>query len=456
MRTHTIPAIRMILALSVAVLALLDAGCATVREARKVQRGEDVAFGERTPLASELGIDSNSVVTLETAVQTALRCQPAIAQAVQSLAAATAQVHQAVAAYLPSVSGSANYSRSTSNSRGQPSSAKSQESYGGSLSASLLVFDFGQTPAAVRQAYERQVGAEQSLASTRNDVVFTVRNAFFSLCKAEELQGVADQAVRQYREHLDQVKAFAEVGKRIRYDVTKSEVDLGNAQLNLITARNDVSNARAALNRALGLAEDPGYRVQAGPTAEFAGTLTSLMERARSRHPELLALRAQERLSSAAVDQAIASLYPEIGLKGQYGGSGDRFPLVWNWSAAAQSAWNLFTGWRETWKVREAVAQLRSARARVADREQQLCLELSQAINKLESARQRVGLTGLITRQAQESLDLINERYRVGQASAVEVTDAQVALTGAQADRVKARFDYETAVAQIKHAVGEE
>jgi len=440
---------------AVAAAAVLGGGCATVRHARHVQRGDDIAFGERTPRAAELGVTSHTVLTLAAAVQTSLKCQPAIAQAAQNLAAATAQAHEAMSAYLPSVNGSASYGRSTSNAEGAPTRNHSQKSYGASLTADLLVYDFGKTPAAVRQACEQAVAAEETLAAARNDAVFNVRSAFFNLCKAEELQGVSEQAVRQFREHLDQVKAFEEVGKRIRYDVTKAEVDLGNAQLNLITAHSDVSNARAGLNRSLGFAEDPGYRVQAGPAAEFAGSLTNLMDKARENHPELRALRARERLASAAVDQAIAALYPDLGLHGQYGGSGSRFPLIWNWSAAAQSVWNVFTGWQETWKVEEAVAQLRAARTRVADREQQLYQELSQALNQLESARERVGLTGLIVRQAQESLDLINERYRVGQASAVDVTDAQVALTSAQADRVKARFDYETAVAQIEHSVGE-
>lgn len=412
--------------------------------------------GERTPSAAELGLSSNTVLTLEAALGVALKCHPSIAIATQALAAASAATRQARAAYLPDAKGSVGYNRATGNSEGSPGSSRSRESYSASVSADLLVYDFGKTPAAVRQACERAVAAEQSLMAARNDVTFGVRSAFFALCKAQELEGVAEQAVRQYGEHLDQVKAFAEVGRRIRYDVTKAEVDLGNARLNLITARNDASDARATLNRTLGLAEDPGYRVIAPPAAEFRRDLAELMGRARRTHPELRALWAQEQGASAAVDQAVSSLYPSIGLHAQYGASGNQLPLIWNWSAAAQSVWTLFTGWQETWRIEEAVAQLRAARARRSDREQQLGMELSQGLNRLESARQRVELAELIIRQARDSLDLITERYGVGQGASVEVTDAQVALTSAQADRVKARFDYETAVAQIKHAIGEE
>jgi len=65
-------------------------------------------------------------------------------------------------------------------------------------------------------------------------------------------------------------------------------------------------------------------------------------------------------------------------------------------------------------------------------------------------------LDNLIVQQAQESLDIVSVQYQVGSASAVDVTDAQVALTSAKANQVNARYDYLTAVAQIHHYIGDE
>jgi outer membrane protein len=115
----------------------------------------------------------------------------------------------------------------------------------------------------------------------------------------------------------------------------------------------------------------------------------------------------------------------------------------------------LFTGWLKTSRIDEAVAQLRAARSQVANREQLIYLDLSQALNELNAAREKLTLTELILRQARESRDLINERYKVGQASSVEVTDAEGAVTGARANQVTARFDCQTAIARIKHAIGD-
>lgn len=433
------------------------AGCATIREARSIQKGDHPPPGERLLLANEVGLSSNTVLKLDRALEIALTCHPTVVQAEQALAAATAQVYQARAAYWPQLSASAGGSRSTANSEGQPGSYHADNSFSGSLGLNVLVYDFGKTPAVVRQAYARQISAAESLRSTRSDVAFAVRNAFYNLGKASELSQVARDAVRQYTVRLDQVKAFQEVGRRTRYDLTKADVDLGNAKLDLIKVQNSLSDARAALNRTLGLAEEPGYTQQPGTHSVFTpATAPELMNRARRNHPGLRALQANERAANAAVDEAIASLYPELGLQAKYGLSGGHLPLIWNLSAALQSSVQLFTGRRQSWRIREMVANLRSVRARITDREQQIFQDLQNALNQLDSAQQRLPLTDLLVRQATETLDLVSERYRLGAASAVEVTDAQVALTSARAEQVKAKFDYEAAIAQLKHAAGEE
>ena len=215
--------------------------------------------------------------------------------------------------------------------------------------------------------------------------------------------------------------------------------------------------ARASLNRSLGLATDPGYQILPDLSSSFTTCpADELMTRARQNHPRLKVLQAKELAASAAVDEAIAELYPEIGLQAKYGLSGSKFPLTWNWSAALQGSLQLFTGGRQTWRINEVVTQLRSARAQTAEFEQLLYEEIQTALSQLDSSQQRLSLTDLITKQAAESLELITERYRLGAASLVEVTDAQVALTSAQAEQVRAKFDFQAAIAQLKHACGEE
>ncbi len=442
--------------LAAAWLLALACGCATVQRAREAQSGSQRAPGERTVKAAEVGLGADTVLTLEAAIHIGLTYHPSMALATQELAAASAQVRQALAGSRPVVQGGLDYSRATANSAGRPASWDLQGRYGASTDLSLLLYDFGKTPAAIRQAYAAEAAAAAGLRAARVTVAYDVRNAFLGLGKAEELCAVAEESVRQFRQHLEQVRAFVAVGRRTRYDVTKSEVDLGNAELELIGARNDANTARAGLWRSLGLAEDPASRVATPPLPAFERSAASLLAAGRARHPDLVALRAEWAGASAAVDAAIAGLFPELSLQAQYGAGGGAWPLLWNISGALRGAWQMFSGGRLTARIDESVARLRAARARLTAREQQLWQEVSRGLSRLDGARQRVKLAALIVRQAAESLSLIEERYRLGGASAIEVTDAQVALTRARADEVKARFDLHLAVAEITFAVGEE
>jgi outer membrane protein TolC len=445
---------RLLARIALALLILAAPGCATVRQARLAQKAAAAPPGERTVTAAEAGLASTPVVTLEQAAALALRFHPAIAQARQNLVAAAAQVREARAAYGPTVDSSIGYRRGTSNTESSRGSNKSDDSYSASLSLDVLVYDFGKTPAAVRQARLQQAAAAARLRAAGNAAVYTVTLAYCDYRQALDLLRVAEDTVTQNRIHLEQTRALVEVGRRIRYDITKAELDLGNAQLDLIKASNAVTTAKAALTAGMGLAEDPPYRISEPAPPEIAGPLTDALRFALTNHPSLLALRARELEASCAVDAAIADLYPSLRLSGSYSWSGSGFPLLWNWAAAAQSALNLFDSGRKTRAIEAAAAQLRAARAAVAESEQQLALDLRRAYAQLESARQRVALSELLVRQARENLELIGARYRLGQASAVEQTDAQTALTQAQAEQVRARFDYRSALALIHYQTG--
>ena len=444
------------LAVTLAVLSMTVAGCATVKRAREVQAGRLPVPGERTASARDLQLGSNRVLSLTEALAVALRNRPDLVSASQNVAVAAATLRQAQAGRRPSVDSSAGYSTSTSNGEGRPRSNEADDHYSADASLRLLLYDFGKTPAQVRQAAASLVAAGEQYRSALNDARYEVRTAFFNLTKAVQLVQVAEEAVRLNRERMEQAKAYAEVGRRTRYDVTKAEVDLGNSSLDLVTARGGLADARSALGRALGLAEEPQYATREEPAADFAGRLDDIAGIMRRVHPDLAALKARETAAYAAVDEAIADLYPELSLSARYGWSGGAFPLIWNWSAGANAAMNLFNGGRKTAAIDAAVARLHTARAAFAEREQALFLELSKAFSQLQSARERRTLTDLLTRQAAENLGLVQERYRVGRSSSLELTDAQVALTQARAKAVQALADYQTARAQIRHATGEE
>jgi len=435
------PAITIILVCG-SVLCLSLTGCASVRKARLAQNESRAPAGERTVRATEVGLDGLEPLTLDRAVEIAIGVHPSIIEAGLNCAIASNQLVQAQAANLPSVSAGAGYHRATANTAGTPSSQHSQYAYSAALDADWLLYDFGKTPAVIREARCRQIFANAQYRAAINSAVLNVRSAFFERLKAEALLRVATEAVHEAEIYLNQVRVFAEVGRRTRYDVTQAEVNLGNNQLAEVDARQALRLAIAALNRTLGLNEETRYPLTPIDQSPFEYEANINPLAPLPQHPTLLALRAQENIASNAVDAAIANLYPSLGVSASYGWAGRNFPLIWNWSTALQSSLSLFNGGAKRAEIDEAANRLRIARAQKADGEQQLGLDLRQALSRRDTARHKLELNELILRQARESLDLVQERYRQGHATSLEVTDAQLAALHITKDAFHGEWNY--------------
>ena len=447
-------------------------GCA-LKRAHEAKSPKKIPPGERTVTAAEAGLSAETVLTVDQAVELALKYQPSVAVAQQNLVIADKQFRNVIAEYLPLLQASAGYRRQTSNPRTTtttipakppapprvsvttlPPDNTSGDSWSVGLSAEQLLLDFGKVPFAIRQAAAQKRAAEQVLRQTENDLTLQVRLAYYQVSKELALLKVSEDTVKQYQLHLDQAKALVEVGRKIKNDQTKADVDLGNAQLSLISAKNSITTARAALNANLGLAEEPGYQVVEPAAEPMQPDFNALMAMAKENDPQLLALKDQKLAAAAGVNGAIAGLFPTISVGGGYSWAGTKFPLVWNWFVGPSLSWNIFNGFSNLRQIDIATAQLHSAYAQYAGREQQIYLNLSQSLAQLQDARERLPLVDLIVQQSQENVDLANELYKVGRASSVEMADAEVLMTTARSNQVQARFDYLTAVAQIEHALG--
>lgn len=434
---------------------LAGTACSTVDEAREAQKPENRLRGERTVAFAEYGFPAGIALSLNDFEGIALDANPKIFQARQAVISAQLAVKDICSDYEPKIDAAASYSRGTHNDskRGQ-----SFHSAGGNkiaLSLDLLLWDFGKTDARFQKALAELLSAEKALLSAENLVRYNVRKAYFELRRSVELNVVAEQSVEQYKEHLMQMRAKYEAQKGTKYDCTKAEVDYNNAVLESINTQNRIKTARAELNLALGFAESPDYDIGGNVMGTFAGDVDVLMAIAREREPGLAELIAEEKAASAYVDKTIADLYPSLGLNFTASLEGDDLdmPTIWNLIGAGTLAQNVFDGGKNVRAIENAVAQLRVARSRVAAYEQDLYAKICTAALNLTRAKKQHEVALLSERAAKENFDIVTEQFRVGKASALDRTDAQVSLTQARAATVSAEYDYREAISAIAYLI---
>lgn len=462
----------LLLSVMLITLSFLQLNCAAIKKARVAQDSTQIPAGERTVTASEVGLDSGSTLSLDRAVRTALAYNPTIVRAQQNVVIADARARSALSYYLPSLSSSINYSYSESedsynqndNSQSIPNinlqdlmgNNQDPNNYSISLNIDQLLFDFGRTSASVRQANLNRLTAQERLRLAQNNAAYQARLAFYDLSKAEALLSVSDEELKQFELTLKNISLLAEVGRLTSFEVTKAEVNVGNAKTNLLNAQNAVKTARANLNQAMGLAEDPGYSIIEPVFEDLSPSFDELMSAALCHNPELSALKSEEEIASAGVDLSIANLFPKLSLSGDLSWRGSKLPLAYSWNLGPMLTLSIFDGLRNINGVDEAAAQLRISRAQKAGKEQQIYVDLSRGLSQLENARQRALVADEVVKKAELNRSQMAERYRVGRATMLELTDTHLALAQAKSEMAQADYDRQSATALINLVSGKE
>src|SRR5207302_2176773 len=403
------------------------------------------------------------VLTLEKAMELALSNHPSLRVASGTQAINEALVGQAQSGFYPQVSAQSGYQRTTANPTrnftGSPLPRATRGDtfgyYQNNVTLNQLLYDFGTTKSQVDTARFNLQAANANAETTVQTVVINVQQAYFSLQQAQRLVKVNEEALTQFKQHLDLARGRFKAGVAAKVDVTTAEVDLSNAQLNLITAKNNALVARVTLNNAMGIQTTNPYRVLDPSRGEaYQVTLDEAVARAMRLRPEMISQRAQERAAAAAIKAAQGNFFPTVTSSANYSYNGVEFPLVYNWSVAGTVNIPIFSGFLTKQQVAQARANLLKTKANGDVLGQTILLEVNQALLNLEAARERLKLTAVTVEQAKERLALVEGRYKAGLSNAVEVTDAEVALVTAQTNDVVAMSSYQAAKAQLDRAMG--
>jgi outer membrane protein len=397
---------------------------------------------------------ASRVLTLDEAVQTARERQPQLLQARSTSEAAAARADEARANLLPQVNALAQYQRRKDTVGREPNF------YSVGLQASQLVYDFGQTSGrweAARAGAEAQRDTERATAS---QIVLNARTFYFNARAQKDLVGVARENLANQDAHLKQTEVFVQLGTRPAIDLAQARTDRANAEVQLINAQNGYATAKAQLNQAIGLDAGTDYDVGDETLAPLAGEDTdgeALLAEALRNRPDVVAADQQVRAQELTVKAARGGYFPALGVSASAAEAGvalDR--TAFDWSAGATLSWGIFQGGLTRAQEQEARANLSGAQAQLASVKQQVRVDVEQARLAVRASKAALGAAGEALVNARERLRLAEGRYQTGVGSAIELGDAQVALTTAAAQRVQAEFNLATSRAQLIRALGRE
>jgi outer membrane protein len=405
-------------------------------------------------------------LALKDCIETALKNQPTIRTAQENIRAGQGRVTQAASPYFPQLTASTGYSENHA-PLGGAFGDSTTKSYTTSLSVNQTLYDFGKTGNAYDAAKLGTLSLEQEAERVTQEVVLNVKQSYYALLAARKLVEVAQKTIEQTESHLKQAEAFFRAGSKPRYDVTRAEVEVNNANLGLINAKNGVRIRTIALNNAMGV--DPGKAteiVEALPTVPALPTPAQAQVDALQNRPDMKRREADIAAARARLTAERSNYLPTLSANAAYNwanGSTETGPFMGTmFKGDVQNSWNagimltlpLFQGGLTNGRVGEARANLLAIEAQRDSLKQSILLEVNQAFADIEGAAARVEVMEKTLQKARENLGIVQGRYKAGVGPYIEVTDAQLSLVNSETDRIKALYDYHLAIAQLLNAMG--
>lgn len=399
-------------------------------------------------------VASAAKYNLEQCIAIALEKHPSLKASAGAVKASESKVGQAKANYYPQLNLSTNYQRIGATSP-VGSNLDSYDKYSTDVNVGVTLFDFGKTSTQVK-IQDLSVNASRAdYDDVMTLVVLNVKNAYYNLLQTQRNLDVAVDTMHQFQQHLDQANAFFRIGTKPKFDVTKAEVDLGNARLNVLKAENALRSARITLKDTMGIPENADFPIVDNLAFQKSNLqLNDLLNTAYSNRPDLRSVIAKREATEKSIDLAKKGYYPTLSGSAGYGYSGTDFPLGSGWNAGATLNFPLFTGLSTKYQVDEARANLEILKANEDLIRQAISLDVKQAFLNVQDTAQQISMSEMTVLQARENYDLASGRYRTGVGNPIEVADATITLNNARAALNSALYNHKTAQAALDKAIG--
>jgi len=398
-----------------------------------------------------------NVLSIDEAVETALKNHPQLVEARENLHGAEARIVQAQAIYYPQISIAADWNKGRTFLT-PTESIKSTQVHSEAVYLKQTFYDFGRTSGAIEAAREAGIAASEALSITRQDLVFRVRAAFYLLLAAEKQVMNVKETVTAREAVFRQAREFFNQGIRAKVDVAKAEANQYAARTALIRAENNRDIAWVELSNAMGapslekrpLMEPPAISGIV-PGQDQAGS------EAFANRAELKQFAALKNSATASLKTARSGHFPILTGNASAGYADRDFPPEGNvWAVGVNLTIPLFSGFSTVARTKEAVAALRAIEAQSDNLKLKIAAEAETARLGLAETMARIASAEKEVAAARENRTLAMGRYQEGIGTIIEVTDAQSEALDAETSHIQAIYDYHIAVARFHRALGKE
>jgi len=331
---------------------------------------------------------------------------------------------------------------------------------GTGISMNQLVWQNGRYRALIMQTEYAYKADQWELESERQELTLQVKLLYYDLLKYKSLYDISLQNAAQAELYLEAAEEKLKLGIGKESDILKARSDLADAEYIVRSMHSSVKNAENGLSRLTGESVagkinliDPGVSID----SDVLPANDSLFSMALNHYPELRELLNMQISQDYSVKAVKADRAPVLSANAGYNLLyNPRIDVPGIWSVGLTAKWNIFDGNRRKTNIRIEKLRGESLQYQQADLQLELRLEIDNLVNALKMADNQIEISKSLKKSTTENLKVVEEEYKLGVSSMLELSNAQVDDFEAGTKLVEAVTACRMAVALIERFVGTE
>lgn len=317
------------------------------------------------------------------------------------------------------------------------------------LSASMTVYDFGRTKAAISAAKESVLATREALVGVEQQVLLAAVSAYLNVLQNLQTVSLQQNNVNVLNQELKATQDKFDVGEVTKTDVAQAQAALAAAQAGLVAARGNLAVAREAFKAATGAY--PGHLSPVPRAPATANNLAVAQSIAVREHPTVLQAQHQVAAANWNVARARAGTRPTIDATAQAGidnksNKGETLSLTFTQP--------IYYGGQLSSAYRQAAANADQAKAALMQATVTVQQNVDNAWSQLSVARSSIVANREQVRAAQVAFEGVREEAKLGSRTTLDVLTAEQTLLNAKVSLVTAETNRSQAVYALLSSMG--
>lgn len=409
---------------------------------------------------------SQQRLSLEDAIKIALQKNTTLQQVENNISTYESTLLSSYGNFLPTIGASGSLGWNRVETDGFPS--VESRSVSANVGADLTLFDGLSNFANLSQSQNNLESAKLVLERFKQEIVYRTISLYYAVVETEQLLKVRNEDVKQQQKNLETIEERNRLGAVTLADVYQQQVQLGNAELEVIRTLNNLEISKSNLLYYLGLDVLSRYEFAKDLTSEEKQFTQSDYESDYNRINELVnqALYSRKDFRSKQLDLesayngvtiARSGHFPRLTGSADFGSSSDSFDDLFTskrYSAGLTLSIPIFSGFRVSNQVQFAEVRAMNTQLELSDLERKITQDIQQSLLDLQAANKALVVSEKNVRAAEENLKIEQEKYSLGAGKLLDVLIANTFYTTAQTNFINSQFNYIRLSEQLKYNLG--